>query len=238
MASTKCIAIATIITPRSNVAGGGRTSLPMPIAAIIRGDPQGLPPPTVATRTISSIMNTTPAIIPAQMAALISSFVNIAALPVLVFTRANGGRCATLDAETIRITLLHATACVQASTNRQSRMIHGPREMRLILVMQRRTPRISKQDSERRLSGIELAAFYGSNWARCCRTDRLIGHPTSLHLLRRSGQSITHQEHPPHVKSLRDAVMTYIPSGSQRSRSFFPSEDATPNARPSNLAVS
>ncbi|MEO6155008.1 MAG: hypothetical protein ABIP16_04705 [Thermomonas sp.] len=62
--------MATNKMPMSNVAGGGNTPLPIPMAAIMRGGPHGLAPLNIATMPISSIMNTAPAMIAAQMAAL------------------------------------------------------------------------------------------------------------------------------------------------------------------------
>ncbi|GAA4864047.1 hypothetical protein GCM10023332_15230 [Luteimonas vadosa] len=56
---------------KSKVAGGGSTDSPNPMAAIMRGGPQGLPPRNTGTITISSIMNTAPATRPAQIAALL-----------------------------------------------------------------------------------------------------------------------------------------------------------------------
>jgi hypothetical protein len=68
--STKCTSIAAVITPKSNVAGGGSTSLPNTMAAIILGGPQGLPSGmNRGTRTISNVMKTAPAMTPDQTAA-------------------------------------------------------------------------------------------------------------------------------------------------------------------------
>ena len=71
--SSKCTSMAMRKMPRSKVggfSGPGRTSLPITIAAIMRGGPQALPLPAVATRIISITTTPSPAITPGQTAAL------------------------------------------------------------------------------------------------------------------------------------------------------------------------
>jgi hypothetical protein len=55
-------------TPKANVAGGGNTPSPITMAAIIRTGAQTLPP-AMATRIISSMMKTAPAMRPEYAAA-------------------------------------------------------------------------------------------------------------------------------------------------------------------------
>ncbi|NMM05388.1 MAG: hypothetical protein HHJ18_03850 [Polaromonas sp.] len=64
------MAIATIIGTSAKLSGGANTPRPIPMAAIMRGGPHGLPPTKSGTITISSIMKTAPAMMPDQIAEL------------------------------------------------------------------------------------------------------------------------------------------------------------------------
>lgn len=70
MDSGKWMSMAAMVAVRDKACGVGRTSGPRTIAATTRGGAHGLMPWSIQTSSISSTRNTTPAMRPAQIAAL------------------------------------------------------------------------------------------------------------------------------------------------------------------------